>query len=76
MEPNDARSLLSKLSGIPDSELVGTVVQNLDYQPLALAGAAVFVKDSAGQSIHAFWVGGIPEDLRKRQKTENGGYTC
>ena len=45
MEPNDARSLLSKLSGIPDSELVGTVAQKLDYQPLALAGAAVFTKE-------------------------------
>ena len=45
MEPDDAHSLLSKLSGIPDSELVGTVAQRLDYQPLALAGAAVFVKE-------------------------------
>ena len=44
MEPDDAHSLLSKLSGIPDSELVGTVAQRLDYQPLALAGAVVFVK--------------------------------
>ena len=45
MEPNDACSLLSTVSGIPDSELVGTVAQRLDYQPLALAGAAVFVKE-------------------------------
>ena len=45
MEPNDACSLLSKLSGIPDSEMVGTVAQRLDYQPLALASAAVFVRE-------------------------------
>ena len=45
MEPDDACSLLAKVSGIKDSELVRKVAQKLDYQPLALAGAAVFVKD-------------------------------
>ena len=44
MEPDDACSLLAKLSGIKDSELLRKVAQKLDYQPLALAGAAVFVK--------------------------------
>ncbi|CAH3182351.1 unnamed protein product, partial [Porites evermanni] len=44
MEPDDACSLLAKLSGIKDSETVRKVAQTLDYQPLALAGAAVFVK--------------------------------
>ena len=44
MEPDDACSLLAKLSGIKDSEIVRKVAQKLDYQPLALAGAAVFVK--------------------------------
>ena len=44
MEPDDACSLLAKLSGIKDSELLKIVAQKLDYQPLALAGAAVFVK--------------------------------
>ncbi|CAH3187279.1 unnamed protein product [Porites lobata] len=74
MEPNDARSLLSKLSGIPDSELVGTVAQRLDYQPLALAGAAVFVKEMRQDrvSTHFEW----EEYLKilekgKRQKTED-----
>lgn len=43
MEPTDARSLLAKLSGVADSELGTIIVQTLDYQPLALAGAAVFV---------------------------------
>ena len=45
MEPDDACSLLAKLSGIKDSELLRKVAQKLDYQPLALAGAAVFVKE-------------------------------
>ena len=43
MEPTDARSLLAKLSGVADSELGTITAQTLDYQPLALAGAAVFV---------------------------------
>ena len=74
MEPDDARSLLSKLSGIPDSELLGTVTQRLDYQPLALAGAAVFVKEirQGKVSTHFGW----EEYLKilekgKRQKTES-----
>ena len=74
MEPNDARSLLSKLSGIPDSELVGTVAQRLDYQPLALAGAAVFVKEIRQDKVSTHF--GWEEYLKilekgKRQKTED-----
>ena len=45
MNPHDATSLLAKLSGVFDDELAENVAQKLDYQPLALAGAAVFVKD-------------------------------
>ena len=45
MNPHDATSLLAKLSGVFDNELAENVAQKLDYQPLALAGAAVFVKD-------------------------------
>ncbi|CAH3183953.1 unnamed protein product [Porites lobata] len=45
MNPYDATSLLAKLSGVPDIELAENVARKLDYQPLALAGAAVFVKD-------------------------------
>ncbi|CAH3174518.1 unnamed protein product [Porites evermanni] len=44
MEPDEACSLLAKLSGIKDSDLLRKVAQKVDYQPLALAGAAVFVK--------------------------------
>ena len=74
MEPNDARSLLSKLSGIPDSELLGTVAQRLDYQPLALAGAAVFVKEIRQDKVSTHF--GWEEYLKilekgKRRKTEN-----
>ena len=74
MEPKDARSLLSKLSGIPDSELVGTVAQRLDYQPLALAGAAVFVKEIRQDRVSTHF--GWEEYLKtlekgKRQKTED-----
>ncbi|CAH3026386.1 unnamed protein product [Porites evermanni] len=74
MEPGDARSLLSKLSGIPDSELVGTVAQRLDYQPLALAGAGVFVKEIRQDKVSTHF--GWEEYLKilekgKRQKTEN-----
>ena len=74
MEPSDARSLLSKLSGIPDSELVGTVAQRLDYQPLALAGAAVFVKEIRQDKVSTHF--GWEEYMKilekgKRQKTED-----
>ena len=73
MEPNDARSLLSKLSGIPDNELVGTVTQRLDYQPLALAGAAVFVKEIRQDKVsrHFGWEDYLKIlEKGKRQKTE------
>ena len=74
MEPDDAHSLLSKLSGIPDSELVGTVAQRLDYQPLALAGAAVFVKEIRQDKASTYF--GWEEYLKilekgKRRKTED-----
>ena len=45
MEPKDAFFLLSKLSGIAYSELEENVAEKLDYQPLALASAAIFVKE-------------------------------
>ena len=74
MEPGDACSLLSKLSGIPDSELVGTVAQRLDYQPLAIAGAAVFVKEIRQDKVSTYF--GWEEYLKilekgERQKTED-----
>jgi len=44
MKPDDARSLLAKLSCMDDSEMGKEVPQALDYQPLALASAAIYVR--------------------------------
>ena len=44
MKPRDASSFLTKLSGIDDSEKGKEVAQALDYQPLALASAATYVR--------------------------------
>ena len=44
MELADATSLLATLSGITDTEMEKEVARTLDYQPLALASAATFVK--------------------------------
>ena len=44
MAPSDATSLLATISGIADDETAKEVAQALDYQPLALASAATFVK--------------------------------
>ena len=44
MAPSDASSLLAAISGIADDETAKKVAHALDYQPLALASAATFVK--------------------------------
>ena len=44
MVPSDATSLLAAISGIADDETAKIVAHELDYQPLALASAATFVK--------------------------------
>ncbi|XP_044175421.1 uncharacterized protein LOC114947820 [Acropora millepora] len=44
MAPSDATSLLATISGIADDETAEKVADALDYQPLALASAATFVK--------------------------------
>ena len=44
MKPRDANALLAKLSGIDDTEKGKEVAQALDYQPLALASAATYVR--------------------------------
>ena len=44
MELADATALLARLSGITDSDMEKEVARTLDYQPLALASAATFVK--------------------------------
>ena len=44
MAPSDATSLLATIAGITDDETAKEVAHALDYQPLALASAATFVK--------------------------------
>ena len=44
MAPSNATSLLAAISGIADDETAQKVAHALDYQPLALASAATFVK--------------------------------
>ena len=44
MAPSEAISLLATISGIADDETAKKVAHALDYQPLALASAATFVK--------------------------------
>ena len=44
MAPSDATSLLATIAGIADDETAQKVAHALDYQPLALASAATFVK--------------------------------
>ena len=44
MKPDDASSLLARLSGIADNDMERKVAEALDYQPLALASAATYVK--------------------------------
>ena len=74
MEPDDASCLLAKLSGIADGELGLEVARKLDYQPLALAGAAVFVKSIREDKIKRRF--GWDEYLKllekgKRERTEH-----
>ena len=45
MEPRDASSLLAMLSGISDTEMEEQVARALDYQPLALASAATYLRE-------------------------------
>ena len=44
MELTDATSLLFSISGVSDKEMEKVVAKELDYQPLALASAATYVK--------------------------------
>ena len=45
MKPSDACCLLEKLSGIKDSKMEINVAEALDYQPLALASAATYIRE-------------------------------
>ena len=45
MVPTDACCFLAKISGIKDEEMENKVAKALDYQPLALASAGMYVKN-------------------------------
>ena len=77
MELADATSLLATLSGITDSEMEAEVARTLDYQPLALASAATFVKqvrESKGSSNYG-WKDYL-EKLNKGQRAETESLLC
>ena len=67
MEADDACSLLAMLSGFTGSEMQKEVAQALDYQPLALASAAIYVKE-VRQSKSNFGWNGYMEKLQKGQR--------
>ena len=57
MEPADAMGLLTKLSGITDSDVGENVAHALDYQPLALASAGVYVRMVRNTNPNFGWEG-------------------
>ncbi|XP_068694775.1 uncharacterized protein [Montipora foliosa] len=71
MMPSDAISLLASLSGIADGETEEEVARALDYQPLALASAAIFVKQVREASSNFDWKGYLEKlNEGKRANTE------
>ena len=71
MTPSDANSLLASLSGIADSETEKEVARALDYQPLALASAAIFVKQVREASSNFGWKGYLEKlETGQRANTE------
>ena len=71
MEPADARGLLTKLSGITDSDVGGNVAHALDYQPLALASAGVYVRMVRNTNPNFGWEGYLEKlEKGKRELTE------
>ena len=70
MEPHDAMSLLEKLSGISDCE-TKKVAQVLDYQPLALAIAATYVREAQQNRANFGW-----SDYLKRLEEGRRGATA
>ncbi|XP_068750741.1 uncharacterized protein [Montipora capricornis] len=71
MTPSDAISLLASLSGIADDEIEKEVARALDYQPLALASAAIFVKQVREASSNFGWKGYLEKlETGQRANTE------
>ena len=71
MEPADAMGLLTKLSGITDSDVGENVAHALDYQPLALASAGVYVRKVRNTNPNFGWEGYLEKlEKGKRELTE------
>ena len=72
MTPSDAIFLLASLSGIADDETEKEVARALDYQPLALASAAIFVKQVREASSNFGWKGYLEKlESGQRANTED-----
>ncbi|KAL9962134.1 hypothetical protein ACROYT_G031210, partial [Oculina patagonica] len=70
MEPHDASSLLAMLSGMADSEMEKEVAHALDYQPLALASAATYVRQVRQSKVASTF--GWKDYLKKLEKGQRG----
>ena len=70
MEPHDAMTLLEKLSGISDYD-TKKLAQVLDYQPLALAIAATYVREAQQNRANFGW-----SDYLKRFEEGQRGATA
>jgi len=77
MDPDEACSLLAMLSGIADSEMEKEVARALDYQPLALASAATFVREvRRSKSSFNFTWNDYVEKLEKGQRAVTETVLC
>ena len=71
MEPADAICLLTELSGITDNDMGENVAHALDYQPLALASAGVYVRKVRNTNPDFGWDGYLEKlEKGKRELTE------
>ena len=71
MELTDATCLLIELSGISANEMEGQVAHVLDYQPLALASAGVFMRKLRNNNPAFGWEGYLEKLVKgKRELTE------
>ena len=72
MVPSDAAYLLAMVSGINDPDMEDKVAKALDYQPLALASAATYVKQVRTLSPSFEWKDYVEKlEQGKRAPTEN-----
>ena len=72
MEPAEAVCFLTELSGVTDNDMGENVAQALDYQPLALASAGVYVRNVRNTNPNFGWAGYLDKlEKGKRELTEN-----